>query len=147
MGDGKQVIWYCKETASQMQNVGHHAGWMTWCLQQSMASKREKKTWGDWDGMEKCKNYKLVTKHYLWALCGSWFQQATVYRHFWESQGNLTMACILDDTNDLLVIFLAGIYVLKAKALSVRGAFLGIYRGNHMSYICFKIPQPSTSPK
>lgn len=48
---------------------------------------------------------------------------------------------------NLLVILLAGVYVLKAKASSVRGAFLGIYRGNDMAYICFKIPQPSTSPK
>lgn len=59
-----------------------------------------------------------------------------------ENQGNLSASEVI-----LLVILLAGAYVLKAKALSVRGAFSGIYRGNDMSYICFKIPQPSTSPK
>ena len=59
---------------------------------------QKRKTGGDSGGMEEGED--------LWALCGSWVQQATVYRRFWENQGSLTMEGLLDDARDLLVILL-----------------------------------------
>ena len=40
MGDRKQVTWHCKETVSQMQDVGPSTWWVTWCLQPMNGIKR-----------------------------------------------------------------------------------------------------------